>query len=156
MATKWTKITEDNFGFQPVIFISPILVVYKIKHSTACFMPPTLMVPTVEHSTESSYLKVGLYFKAKVCLKLLYSHISHPSTGIGGMFHHVWLSGSFMEMSLFHWISSPHFPATFWIFTLLNRKYFSLTWVRKASESRQKLISLTLFCTLKLTRWLSD
>lgn len=156
MATKWTKITEDNFGFQPVIFISPIFVVYKVKHSTACFISPALMVPTVEHSAESSYLEVGLHFKAKVCLKLLYSHISHSSTGIGGMFHQAWLSGSFMEMPLFHWISSPHFPAASWIFTLLNRKCFSLTWVRKASESRQKLISLTLFCTLKLVRWLSD
>lgn len=64
MATKWTKITEDNFGFQPAIFISPIFVVYKVKHSTACFISPTLMMPTVEHSVESSYLEVGLHFEA--------------------------------------------------------------------------------------------
>lgn len=64
MATKWTRITEDNYGFQPAIFISSIFVVYKVKHSTARFISPTLMVPTVEHSAESSYLEVGLHFEA--------------------------------------------------------------------------------------------
>lgn len=64
MATKWTKLTEDNFGFQPAIFISPVFVVHRVKHSIACFISPALMVPEVEHSAASSYLEVGLHFEA--------------------------------------------------------------------------------------------